>query len=114
MAEKKSPPSLENLESRLREARAEQAPSPEPTSTHRQMGLAYRVLVEMIAGVGVGAAIGWALDKWLGTQPILLLAMIFLGFAAGMLNVLRAIRMAGGGWGQTPPRRGPSGPADRE
>ncbi len=114
MAEKKPPPSLEDLEARLREARAEQAPSPEPTSSHRQMGLAYRVLVEMIAGVGVGAAIGWALDKWLGTRPILLLAMLFLGFAAGMLNVLRVIRMVGDGWGQHPPRQGPPGSADRE
>ncbi|HJS30729.1 MAG TPA: AtpZ/AtpI family protein [Alphaproteobacteria bacterium] len=114
MAEKKTPPSLEDLEARLREARAEQSPSPEPTSSHRQMGIAYRVLVEMIAGIGVGAAVGWWLDGWFGTRPIFLLVMLVLGFAAAMLNVHRAIRAAGGGWGKDQTRRGPSGSTNRE
>jgi ATP synthase protein I len=117
MAEKKTPPSLEALEARLREARAEQSPAPAQASSHRQMGIAYRVLVEMIAGVGVGAMIGWWLDEWFGTRPILLLTMLVVGFAAAMRNVLRVVRAAGGGAGgaeENQPRQGPAGPADRE
>jgi len=37
----------------------------------------------------VGAAIGWGLDRLLGTRPILLVVFVLLGGAAGVLNVWR-------------------------
>lgn len=82
---------LDDLDGRLREARKGSEP-PARSSTQREMGVAYRVLVEMIAGVGVGGFLGWWLDSWLGTAPILLLGLIFLGFAGGAMNAYRAIR----------------------
>jgi ATP synthase protein I len=48
-----------------------------------------RVATELVAGVVVGTFIGWALDRWLNTSPLFLLAMFFLGAIAGMLNVWR-------------------------
>ena len=48
-----------------------------------------RVATELVAGVIVGAFIGWMLDKWLGTSPLLMVLMFFLGATAGMLNVWR-------------------------
>ncbi|MGB0682732.1 MAG: AtpZ/AtpI family protein [Magnetovibrionaceae bacterium] len=53
------------------------------------LGLAFRVGVELVAGVIVGLAIGWALDEWLGTRPWLMLVFILLGGAAGILNVYK-------------------------
>jgi ATP synthase protein I len=82
---------LDDLATRLRAARKGSRP-PARASTHREMGVAYRVLVEMIAGVGVGGFLGWWLDTWLDTRPILLMVMLILGFAAGGLNAYRAIR----------------------
>ena len=38
----------------------------------------------------VGAGIGWGLDFWLGTTPWGLIVFVLLGFAAGVLNVMRA------------------------
>src|SRR5215475_11617872 len=43
-----------------------------------------------VAGVLVGAAIGWLLDRWLGISPWGLIVFLLLGFAAGVLNVMRA------------------------
>jgi ATP synthase protein I len=43
----------------------------------------------LVAGVIVGTFIGWVLDRWLGTSPLFLLVMFFLGAIAGMLNVWR-------------------------
>ena len=80
---------LDDLDSRLREAR-KGPEQPARGSTRREMSFAYRVLVEMIAGLGFGAFVGWWLDSWLGTRPILLVVMILLGFAAGALNAYRA------------------------
>jgi len=41
-------------------------------------------------GVLVGAVIGWLLDRWLGISPWGLIVFLLLGFAAGVLNVMRA------------------------
>ena len=43
----------------------------------------------VVAGVVVGAFIGWALDRWLDTSPLFMLVMFFMGAIAGMLNVWR-------------------------
>ncbi len=55
---------------------------------------AFRFVAELLVGVGVGGLIGWALDRWLGTGPWLLVLFVALGFAAGMLNVIRAAQKA--------------------
>ena len=55
------------------------------------LALAARVTTELVAGVVVGTFIGWALDNWLGTTPTLMVVFFFLGSAAGMMNVWRAL-----------------------
>ena len=55
------------------------------------MALAGHVTTELVAGVVVGTFIGWALDNWLGTTPTLMVVFFFLGSAAGMMNVWRAL-----------------------
>ena len=95
MPEEKRPPSLDEFGERLRKAQETRNPhgqSRPPASQSRQFGVAYRVLVEMVAGVLVGGGLGWLFDHWLGTRPWFLMAMIVLGFAAGMSNAYRVTR----------------------
>lgn len=54
------------------------------------MALGFRLSSELVAGVLVGGAIGWALDYWLGISPWGLIVFLLLGFAAGVLNVMRS------------------------
>ena len=54
------------------------------------MGAGMRIAVELVAAVLVGTGIGIALDKWLGTQPWLLILFFLLGCAAAFRNVYRA------------------------
>ena len=86
-------PTLEELDARLRKARkdsqSEGQASP-PSGT--QIG--YRVGVEMLGGVIGGAGIGWLLDRILGTNPWFMVVMLFMGFAAGVLNAYRAGKQA--------------------
>jgi len=50
----------------------------------------FRMSTELVAGVVVGALLGWLLDRWLGISPWGLIVFLLLGFAAGVLNVMRA------------------------
>jgi ATP synthase protein I len=44
----------------------------------------------LVVGVVVGGGLGWALDKQFGTAPWLMIVLFILGFAAGLLNVVRS------------------------
>lgn len=54
------------------------------------MSRALRLGSEFIAAIVVGAGAGFLLDQWLGTSPWLMLALLMIGFAAGVLNVARS------------------------
>jgi ATP synthase protein I len=56
------------------------------------MGLGMRISVEMVVTVAVGAGIGYLLDAWLGTAPLLMIVFLFLGAAAGVSNVYRVVQ----------------------
>jgi ATP synthase protein I len=56
----------------------------------------FRLSTELVAGVLVGAFIGWALDKWLGISPWGMIVFLLLGFAAGVINVMRAAGISSG------------------
>ena len=58
----------------------------------RGRGMAYgmRMAAELVAAVLVGGVIGWGVDWVLGSKPWLFLLFFLLGFAAGILNVVRS------------------------
>ena len=56
------------------------------------VGVGFRIGIELIAGVLVGAGLGWFIDSKLGTKPIFMLAFIALGFAASVLSVIRVLK----------------------
>lgn len=53
-------------------------------------GQALKLSSEFIAGIVVGAGLGWFIDTQAGTSPWGLIVFLFLGFGAGVLNVLRS------------------------
>jgi ATP synthase protein I len=55
-----------------------------------EFGKALRLSSEFIAGIVVGAALGWFIDRMAGTSPWGLIVFLLLGFGAGILNVLRS------------------------
>jgi ATP synthase protein I len=54
-------------------------------------GLAIKLSSEFIAALFVGALFGYLLDTYAGTAPWGMIVFLLLGFAAGVLNVLRSI-----------------------
>lgn len=51
--------------------------------------------VELVAGVGFGAVLGYVLDQWLETKPFMTILFFMLGTAAGMLNAWRHLVRVG-------------------
>jgi ATP synthase protein I len=54
------------------------------------MAMGLRLSSELVAGVLVGAALGWGFDRLLSTSPWGLIVFLLLGFVAGVINVMRA------------------------
>ena len=77
----------------------ESTPGVSPTTDGSAMARGLRLSSELVAGVLVGAVIGWLLDYWIGTSPWGLSVFLLLGFVAGVFNVIRAAQvMSGGSW----------------
>lgn len=96
MAEHDKPPSLDDLEARIRDARERED---EQTGrgagrdrVHSGAGLGMRLAIEFVAGVAVGVGLGFVLDHFLGTKPWLMVLFLLLGGAAGVMNAYRAAR----------------------
>jgi ATP synthase protein I len=89
------PDPLKRLGERIDEARAERIrrqPTPIDRSAAQQgLGLGLRIGIELVVAIGVATGLGWAIDRWLGTRPWAMIVLFFLGAAAGMLNVYRAV-----------------------
>jgi ATP synthase protein I len=68
------------------EGTPQQPPSADPSAIAR----GFRLSTELVAAVLVGAALGWVLDRLLGISPWGMVVFLLLGFAAGVLNVMRA------------------------
>lgn len=63
------------------------------------LGLAFRMGLELVSALAVGTAMGWGLDKWLGTSPWIMILGVVLGGAAGVMNVYRFAAGFGGAVG---------------
>jgi ATP synthase protein I len=92
MIDKKSPPSLDELDTKLNAVAAKRN-NRGARSKERGAGLGFAVKigVDIVAAVIVGVGVGLLLDNWLGTKPWMLIVFFVLGAAAGMLNVFRAV-----------------------
>lgn len=85
----------DDLGQKIKAARDRQAPEGLPGqgadgSDGSAASSAMRVATDLVAAIGVGGFLGYWLDNWLGTRPWLMVVFLFLGFAAGFLNIYRA------------------------
>ena len=69
-------------------------PDEEP-SVLRQLARLSTVGVSLVAATAIGLAIGYGLDRWLGTSPWLTMIFTLFGIAAGFLNLFRDLGLIG-------------------
>jgi ATP synthase protein I len=96
-----------NLEASLATRQPDRQERKEGAGGATGYGQAMKLSSEFVAGVAVGAGLGWMIDRFAGTSPWGLVIFLLLGFAAGVLNVLRSVgKVAEFGQGKN---QGPNG-----
>ncbi len=86
---------LDALHQKLEAVQARRAEPPKLPETGAHIsfaGIAYRMVIEMAAGIFIGAAIGFGLDYLFGTSPWFLVVMTLFGFAAGIKVMMESAR----------------------
>jgi ATP synthase protein I len=88
---------------RQRPIEPSETPGDQPTADASGYARGFRLSSELVGAVLGGAAIGWALDRLLGISPGGLIVFLLLGFAAGVMNVMRVAGVAPGRDPDVPP-----------
>jgi ATP synthase protein I len=95
---------------RLEQIKARDAPPTASAARESALGQGFKIAVELVVGVVLGAFIGGVLDRQFGTGPWLLIVFLIFGFCGGMLNVIRTARRMQAGaeplQRQSPPAKG--------
>nr|WP_198963303.1 AtpZ/AtpI family protein [Marinibacterium profundimaris] len=81
---------MAQLEARIAAAKKSREPGPRKEDHHSQAQLAWRMVIELVAGLGIGFGMGYGLDSLFGTMPFLLVLFTFLGLAAGIRTMMRS------------------------
>ncbi|KAJ04554.1 AtpZ/AtpI family protein [Sulfitobacter mediterraneus] len=90
MADPDQQQQLEQLEAKIDAAKQRSAPKPRADEHYSQAQLAWRMVIELVAGLGIGFGIGYGLDLLFGTLPIFMVLFVMLGLAAGVKTMLRS------------------------
>jgi len=92
---------LTSLNQRLRQAQREEAARKGKPDVERSRQVVrsagMRILSDLVGLPFGGGLIGWLLDRWLGTAPWIMLAMLFLGFGLAVRNVMRIAKQGSNG-----------------
>lgn len=83
---------LARLDERIAKLRARDAPRPHQQESYSQAQLAWRMVIELVAGLAIGFGMGYGLDSLAGTMPVFLVLFTLLGLAAGIRTMMRSAR----------------------
>ena len=103
---------LSALDHRIAKAKAVLDPPKAAQDHHSMAQIGWRMVIELVAGLGIGAAMGYGLDVLFGTLPVFLVVMTLLGFAAGVKTIIRSANEIQSG--TTDSDRGPPGAREED
>ena len=85
---------LKEISTRLEIAKknTKNVPKNNKSSNAASFGKALKISTELVAAVVVGSTIGFLLDSWFDTKPLLIICFFIMGVAAGILNVFKSAK----------------------
>jgi ATP synthase protein I len=83
---------LKALEDRIAKVKGVEDETPHMKKDYAQANMAWRMVIELVAGLGIGFGMGYGLDRLLGTIPLFLVIFTLLGLAAGVKTMLASAK----------------------
>ena len=86
---------LNNFKTRLKIAKDKLKSSSkniDNSGNNSSMGSAFKLSTDLVAHVAVGTIIGFILDNWFDTKPLLTIIFFIMGVVAGILNVIKSAK----------------------
>ena len=85
---------LKNIATRLESAKKKikNFESNNKGSNAASFGKALKISTELVAAVAVGSILGFILDNWFDTKPLLTIIFFIMGVAAGIINVIKSAK----------------------
>lgn len=81
---------LKRLEERIAQAKTGSGDRPSMGKDFSQAEMAWRLVIELVSGIGIGFGIGYGLDALFGTKPFLMVVFVLLGLVAGIRTMMRS------------------------
>lgn len=81
---------MQQLEVKIAAVKKSQERGPVQEEHYSQAQHAWRMVIELVAGLGIGFGIGYGLDYLFGTLPIFMLIFTVLGLVAGVKTMIRS------------------------
>ena len=81
---------MQQLEVKIAAVKKSQERGPVQEDHYSQAQHAWRMVIELVAGLGIGFGIGYSLDRFFGTLPLFLVLFVLLGLAAGIKTMIRS------------------------
>lgn len=85
----KKPDFKEKLDNLANKAKKLRAKLPDQTVAEKKSYSGVDATIELIAGVGAGAFLGYYLDYWLDTKPFLFILLLILGFISSIYIIYK-------------------------
>jgi ATP synthase protein I len=89
MSDAPDPKRLDALQAKIDALKGKDADVPKVEEHYSQAQHAWRMVIELVSGLGIGFVIGYGIDWMLGTLPIFLVIFTMLGFVAGVKTMIR-------------------------
>ena len=108
MSDAPEPKDLDKLQAKI-DALKVKEDGPKVEEHYSQAQHAWRMVIELVSGLGIGFVMGYGIDWVLGTLPIFLVIFTLLGFVAGVKTMVRTAQEL-----QDENILGPKSPAEEE
>ena len=92
MTESDKKSEIEVLSERLIALKRNKVEEPLLDDHYSQAHFAWRMVIELVAGLAIGFGIGWGLDYLFNSKPLFMILFILLGMAAGINVMLKTAK----------------------
>jgi ATP synthase protein I len=88
-ASPEEPDRIEELSKKIHLAQGKVENKQDHSTSHKNIGYAWRMVLELVIGMLLGFGIGFSLDQWFQTSPLMIIIMSLFGFAAGIRTMIK-------------------------